>query len=333
DNEAILCVANMSRSAQAVELDMSPWKGRIPREMLGRTRFPPVGDLPYLITLPPYGFFWFLLEPKTESEPESVLPRDVTTLVLPETRGSPVFVWTQHTFEQDVLPAFLPDQRWFADKASRAIKAKVSLAIRFEHNNDDFGAVIVEAGGAQASSRYFLPLTIRWTRYAAIDKNPASVLSSVPRGAPDGTPLAAAADRDSTAAPVGKIQQAESVSRQAAKIEFRPTTVFAGVPLPEIKSVTAVEREQFNSSMVADSRYIVKILRRITAGVHPEIEIGRFLVDVVHFQNAPALLGTVELVEGEARTALAVVHEFVGNQGDAWTITGAALDRFIDPPP
>jgi maltose alpha-D-glucosyltransferase / alpha-amylase len=57
---------------------------------------------------------------------------------------------------------------------------------------------------------------------------------------------------------------------------------------------------------------------------------GVFLVDVAHFQNAPALLGTVELVEGEARTALAVVHEFVSNQGDAWTITGAALDRFID---
>src|SRR5262249_43235909 len=159
-NEAILCVANMSRSAQAVELDMSPWKGRIPREMLGRTRFPRVGDLPYLITLPPYGFFWFLLEQKAESEPEKVLPRELTTLVLAETRDSP-FVWTQHTFEQDVLPAFLPDQRWFADKASRAIKAKVSLAIRFEHNKDDFGAVIVEAGGAQASSRYFLPLTIR----------------------------------------------------------------------------------------------------------------------------------------------------------------------------
>jgi hypothetical protein len=84
-------------------------------------------------------------------------------------------VWTQHTFEQHVLPAFLPDRRWFADKASRAITAKVSVAIRFEHNNDDFGAVIVEAGGAQASIRYFLPLTIRWTRYTAIDKNPANL--------------------------------------------------------------------------------------------------------------------------------------------------------------
>ncbi|MEI9805802.1 MAG: hypothetical protein WDN48_17125 [Pseudolabrys sp.] len=50
----------------------------------------------------------------------------------------------------------------------------------------------------------------------------------------------------------------------------------------------------------------------------------------MHFANAPALLGTVELVEGENRSALAVVHAFIDNQGDAWTITGASLDRLID---
>ena len=85
--EAILCVANISRSAQAVELDLSAWKGRIPQEMLGRTKFPRIGELPYLITLPPYGFFWFLLRPEAEHEPEKVLPREITTLVLGQTAG------------------------------------------------------------------------------------------------------------------------------------------------------------------------------------------------------------------------------------------------------
>jgi len=54
-DEVILCVANLSRSAQATELDLSPWKERIPLEMLGRTRFPAIGDEPYMITLTPYG--------------------------------------------------------------------------------------------------------------------------------------------------------------------------------------------------------------------------------------------------------------------------------------
>src|SRR5258705_13059503 len=60
-NEALLCVANLSRSAQAAEIDLSPWRGRVPFELLGRTNFPPIGDVAYLVTLGPYGFFWFLL--------------------------------------------------------------------------------------------------------------------------------------------------------------------------------------------------------------------------------------------------------------------------------
>jgi maltose alpha-D-glucosyltransferase / alpha-amylase len=93
--------------------------------------------------------------------------------------------------------------------------------------------------------------------------------------------------------------------------------------------VTAVEREQSNSSVIVDNAYVVKVLRRVTPGIHPEIEIGRFLVEV-GFANAPALLGTVELVEGDQRSALAVVHAYIQNQGDAWSVTSAALDRFID---
>ncbi len=68
-DEVILCVANLSRSAQATELDLSAWKDRIPLEMLGRTRFPPIGELPYMITLAPYGFYWFELQERDKSEP------------------------------------------------------------------------------------------------------------------------------------------------------------------------------------------------------------------------------------------------------------------------
>ena len=67
-DEVILCVANLSRSAQATELDLSAWKDRIPLEMLGRTRFPPIGELPYMITLAPYGFYWFQLKERDKSE-------------------------------------------------------------------------------------------------------------------------------------------------------------------------------------------------------------------------------------------------------------------------
>ena len=59
--ETILCVANLSRTAQPAELDLRAWHGRVPIEMVGSTEFPRIGELPYFLTLAPYGFYWFLL--------------------------------------------------------------------------------------------------------------------------------------------------------------------------------------------------------------------------------------------------------------------------------
>src|SRR4051812_46574248 len=67
ENETVLCVANLSHSAQSAQLDLRPWKGRVPMEMLGRSTFPPIGDEPYAITLAPFGFFWFLLTEQPET--------------------------------------------------------------------------------------------------------------------------------------------------------------------------------------------------------------------------------------------------------------------------
>ncbi|MDH4268311.1 MAG: maltose alpha-D-glucosyltransferase, partial [Deltaproteobacteria bacterium] len=64
EEESILVVANLSRFVQYLELDLSAFKGIAPVEMFGRTAFPPIGELPYFLTLGPHSFYWFSLEPK-----------------------------------------------------------------------------------------------------------------------------------------------------------------------------------------------------------------------------------------------------------------------------
>ena len=67
EDDIVLAVHNVARSAQAVELDLSQFADHVPEEMFGHSRFPAVGELPYLLTLAPRGYFWFLLRPP-ESE-------------------------------------------------------------------------------------------------------------------------------------------------------------------------------------------------------------------------------------------------------------------------
>jgi maltose alpha-D-glucosyltransferase/alpha-amylase len=60
-DDTVLCVHNLSRFAQPVRLPMERWEGSTPMELMGRIPFPPIGQLPYFITLSPYGSFWFQL--------------------------------------------------------------------------------------------------------------------------------------------------------------------------------------------------------------------------------------------------------------------------------
>jgi maltose alpha-D-glucosyltransferase / alpha-amylase len=74
DGEQILCVANLSRFSQPVDLDLTALEGMIPIEMLGYVEFPRITRQPYRLTLAPYGFFWLELHDETEPSPE-IQPR------------------------------------------------------------------------------------------------------------------------------------------------------------------------------------------------------------------------------------------------------------------
>jgi maltose alpha-D-glucosyltransferase/alpha-amylase len=327
-DEAILCVANLSRSAQAVELDMSAWKGRIPQEMLGRTRFPRIGELPYLVTLAPYGFYWFQLHSEPQAWQERELPRDITTLVLGTGWSTLVSGRNRNALEVDILPTFLGERRWFGEKDARRLSVALAAVVPLEHGNDRFLVAVLNVTTEHGSSRYLLPLTIRWQRYTEVEHNATKVLAAVRRTAREGSLLDAAVEPEFIAALVSKVFKSEGSSEDGYRLEFRPTSAFTEVA--DITTVKPVGAEQSNTSMIAEGRYVVKVLRKITPGIHPEIEIGRFLTEDAPFDNAPKLLGSVELIEGEQRSALAVLHQYVENQGDAWAVIGQSLDRLVD---
>ena len=174
-----------------------------------------------------------------------------------------------------------------------------------------------------------LPLVIKWLRFDNLGSLLPSAAAAVRRGSREGSFLDAGSDRDFNELLLKSIHAERTISTGERHIEFRPTPAFSASNSPSIEKLNATDREQSNTTSIADGKYVIKLIRRINAGIHPEIEIGRFLLEV-GFKHAPDLLGWVELVEGDQRSAIAVVHRFVENQGDAWAVTAAYLDRFID---
>ena len=89
--------------------------------------------------------------------------------------------------------------------------------------------------------------------------------------------------------------------------------------------------EQSNTSVLFGQPLILKLFRRVEAGVNPDLEIGRFLSDRTDFANTPTVAGSLEYAANGAEPAtLAILHEFVPNEGDAWQYTLDALSRFYE---
>jgi maltose alpha-D-glucosyltransferase / alpha-amylase len=329
DDEIVLCVANLSRSAQAAEIDLSPWRGRQPFEMIGRSSFPPIGDHPYLITLAPYGFFWLrLCEPIAPIEPPRLAP-EFSTLVMADDWSSLLRGPARSILEREVLPAFLFGRRWFAERGSLSFLASLVGFIPLARGDPEIALALIEVTGGRETALYSMPLAIQWTRLNREKPTP-NALSAVRRGSREGTLLEAAATARVISLILDKVHRAETLDATAGSLEFRPVGEFSNETLPPIQTVRAVDTEQSNTTALVDAHYVIKLFRRLEPGINPEVEVGRFLTEIVPFANTPPLLGTVTLVNGEARNTVAVVHRFVENQGDAWSMTNAYLDRYVE---
>jgi maltose alpha-D-glucosyltransferase/alpha-amylase len=328
-DEVILCVANLSRAAQATELDLTPWKDRIPQEMLGRTRFPAIGEMPYMITLGPYGYYWFQLQERDKSEP--VTPHEVPefeTLVVPVNSTWVSLARERGVFERDVLPEFLARSRWYPERSAEQIKPTLISAVPFCDIGDNRPwLAFFEATQHGVTSRYVLPMQIEWVRFDRERFNP-KALAAVRQGAREGTLLDVATDQIFIGLFLRNLGLSLVVDENNLRLEFKPTGRLTDYALKQPEHIRAIE--QANSTALVDNKYVTKVYRQLESGHNPEIEIGHYLTDVAHFPNTPALLGSVELVEGNQRSAVGVVHAYVENQGDGWTVTSAYLGRFID---
>ena len=339
DGEYILCVANLAATVQAVQLDLSQYAGRIPVELLDKSLLPPIGALPYLLTLPGYGFLWLLLAEEAEAPkwytPEGTpLPEFQTFILAPDVETLVLNPMHAKMLGQ-ALATFLPKQRWFGGKGRAIVRVDF---VDWTSLGEDLGKTLVSfidvSFDEGESHRYLLPLTASWeTR----ESDPMVLLQPfvvgrVRRGAKLGVVHdAPAAPRLARGVLSAFADNAVIPTHTGGQLRFSTTTAFVSPPDLETLQIERMSGEQSNTSMrVGGDLMVLKLLRRIQPGIHPELEIGRFLTDVAHYRNTPQTLGAVELVDAEGTIwACAILQEFVRNQGDGWGFTLDYLQRHL----
>jgi maltose alpha-D-glucosyltransferase/alpha-amylase len=334
EDENILCVVNVSRSPQAVELDLSEHKGLTPLELTGGSEFPPIGDLPYFLTLPAYGFYWFQLTTALVERPQAPpIPPELFTLVLtggPET----IFKGRERTaFERTIIPRLISTRRWFAGKGRKVKGARlVDFAkMRSRAGRDDilWPLVSVEMSGGETQD-YSMPLALEEGREE--ESLLPYAVARVRRGPRVGLLYGAGSSPNFAVSVLDSMRRGDEMpTAEGGKLRFTPTAALAECADAQPEDVKRLTAEQSNTSIAVGSDMILKLYRRLQPGVHPEVEIGRFLTEVAGYEHAPALLGSIEHVAADGTTtAISLLQRFVRNQGDAWSWSIDTLKRELD---
>jgi maltose alpha-D-glucosyltransferase/alpha-amylase len=347
-DEAVLCVVNLSRSAQPVELDLSRYKGRVPVEMLGRVSFPPIGALPYLLTLPAYGFYWFRLATDADAphwHEERLTREDIPVLVLFDGWLSffrdRVVPWrigmaekTRAQLETHLLPPYLESQRWYAAKGERPRAARLADHALWNVDGGSWLLTLLDTEGTEPA-RYFVPLVLAWEdadeeRMKALAP---ATLAKVRQQAKIGVLADAFADEAFCRAMVRATGAALEVPAAGGRIRFTPTRLYADLAGPDVAELP-LRRPQAassNTTVTLGSRLLLKGYRILRPGIAPEVEMGRFLTEVARFSNSVPLAGIVDHVATDGTvTTLALLQAYVSNQGDGWVYTVNYLVRHLE---
>jgi len=345
-NDVILCVANLSRTAQAVELDLHRFRGRVPIELTGENPFPPIGDLPYLLTLPGQGFFWLRLAESGEVPAWQVehLPQtELRVLVL--TDGLQTFGASPGTapdrsvtsravqdLEQRVLPEFLQNRRWFAGKGMALREVRLGAHGIWHSSRGDWLLSTPRVGFTDGEDqRYFLPLSIEWEGRGeeGQQQSAAWTLAKVRQRAMAGVLVDAFGEPDFCRALATDMASETTVPFDGGGLRFESTGAHAELFRSATDSVEYLRGEQSNFGAVIGDALFLKGYRRLRSGIHPDIEMSRHLTEVARYPNVAPLAGSLTLVgkSGEP-TVLAALFGYVRNQGDGWDWTQNHLERY-----
>ena len=326
----------------------------MPVELLGNEAFPPIGKLPYLLTLPGHGYFAFRLakdaRPPAWHE-DRLTPRRLPVLVLApgwekvlegrveNPRPDQVFINATHEKIRDqVLQPYVVTRRWYAAKGERAEDLRMSHLAAWKSDTGLWYMAFLDvklAGGAE--HRYFVPVGLEWeTRTNDPSETlAAAAITKVRYRDRVGIFYGAYANPEFGRALAIAMGRNEEVALGNCRLKFTSTSLYKEFEPAVHEDVKVPGLEQSNTGVFFGNRLFLKGYRRMRVGVNPELELGRFLTEVSPFPNIAPLVGYAEYFEEgqDEPITLAVLQKFVANQGDLWTLTLEHLGRTLSTPP
>jgi maltose alpha-D-glucosyltransferase/alpha-amylase len=340
-DETILCVANLSRSVQPVELDLSRFRGMVPVEMLGQTEFPRIGDQPYFLSLGAYAFNWFRLQQastpvteRTTSEATAPTP-DVPALMVGAVWDTLLDGSVRMLIERDLLGPFLQRQAWFQGPRPRFARFRDWSVLRRGREPLFLGIVEVEfeesAEDRTVPRQYFLPLSMISAENAKTiqERVPHAVLARV-TGARKGILFDGWHDDRFAEVLLDIVSTGSTVAMRRGILSSRQTEAYPQLRRASDTQLFRPASLPVSSTIDYGNQLSLKLYRRVEPGVHSEIEVTEHLKRA-GFLRASEIAAVVNYDrQQDAPSSMAMMSLAVESQADGWTHAMDWLGRYFD---
>ncbi|GAC1598702.1 MAG: maltose alpha-D-glucosyltransferase [Myxococcales bacterium] len=337
EGETVLVVANLARAVQYVELNLAKFKGRVPIELFGRTEFPPIGELPYLLTLGGHAFYWFSIEEPRSAGHNAREAAYQPPILEVAAQWSEIGSVRGRELAAQVLPAFIEGRRWFAAEGRELSRARVTDSVPLSDDPQGPRAALVRMEFTEGEPETaLLPIGLEPEPRASEirARSPQAVVAEL-RPRPDSpTSLLYDVLADPPGSAVLLEAMRANVRLRSGGLELRgfldPSVPPAGPGLEPRQ----LKVEHRNVAIAFGETVLLRVFRRLGEGMGPELEIGRFLAARAA-QGHPApvapLVGALELRSGYGEPiTLATATRFVRNEGTAWRYARGELKRFYE---
>ncbi|MEZ5904607.1 MAG: alpha-glucosidase C-terminal domain-containing protein [Geminicoccaceae bacterium] len=333
--ETILCVVNLSRNSQPVELQLQAHRAHA-RQLMGRTTFPPIGDLPYMLTLPGHGFYWFALAdevslPDWHVDLPEPLPEFITLVMTHGWSRWPSRA-TGRSWRMACSP---PSSATSAGSRPRMRASRASSSAAISRCRARRRAAPRRGSPCISRAAADRPCACRWRSPGAENLSAASplrpfTLAKIRRGPKVGVLYDATAGDDLALDLLDGIRHARLGRHRLGRAALQPEPGLrcrrAGRPAGGHAALGRAEQHVADARPLRHHQALPAALGRAA----PEVEIGRFLTDVAGFANRRLCSAVSTSRATRSATTLAAAFGFVLNQGDGWAWTLDHLARELE---
>ncbi len=329
EDEQILVLGNLSRFSQPAELDLEQFKGYTPVEVFSHNKFPQITERPYLFTLSPYGYYWFVLEKERERvEGASKIP-----VLKIDNWDNLLKNKTLQKLSGQILPPYLKHRRWFESGGRTIQDINMKESIQIKLKDLPTRIIILEVIFNEGLPElYQLPVS-----FSSVENE--AVLNEVPKrgiiaklkiGEEQGYLFDSVYAEDFRDHLIDSFKKSQKSKTGSGELEFTSEKSLIKNIGEEPRS-ELVSTEHRQTIITYDNLLILKIYRKLDQTFNPDVETIKFLSTKTDFDKISKYAGAIKFNQRSGKPYFfGMLQHIVENQGEVWTHVKDSLDRYFE---